>query len=369
MTRTTDTDYPWVELTCGQICRQIKLVCGAYKDRFIVFRAGRRSIFIYDVQTQTHKFLPDRNISYVSKSTTLDGSLYIFELNNQIQRLSLSLSTSASTSASTSTSTSTSAGLEWEKVGSVLKFYPYDVVSEKKSIYLINHEFIYCYDTRTDNLTKTSQLPQEGINFSAAAIANKIYIIGGCNQVYDMVSTVQVFDIASQLWSNAPPLPKALSNTALTTVSNRWIIIVGGYIRYNNFENFEMNSQIYVFDTLSQQWSESPIQLVPPRVRHKCLTVGSQLVCIGGDDHSEHPCPMQAINIKHIIAGWKYELVKHFILMRKLIDENRATSFVTIKKQKNNASSKVYENTDKVIQAFFTNIGLDVFRNVLSFLI
>ena len=98
-----------------------------------------------------------------------------------------------------------------------------------------------------------------------------------------------------------------------TSVLNRWIIVTGG----KSIQEYNRKTYIFDFDTVSQQWTESAIGLLPPRIFHKCIAIGSQIISIY--------YPMQSIYINQLISDWNYEKVKYFILLRQqLIDDERA---------------------------------------------
>ena len=368
---TTTLDNPWTALSNN---KPGSIIYGTYLDRFIVFQGQYYHTMIFDIQTHQVETLPDRKttVSYGCQGTILDGVLYSFDYN---ENLKVVIHRFCPWKMS-----------KWERIGSNLQFYPHCVLSHKGFIYIVDIEAdmrIYRYtpeidtdidtDTDTDNykdntdgsLTEISKLPTNIMDFGAAAIGDKIYIIGGMNKKCHFSSRVHVFDITAQTWSEGPSLPRALEYTSATTVADRWIVVTGGYNYVVDFESMELNRKIYVFDTLlGQQWYESDI--ISPEYNHQCSTIGHYFVCTGRD---EDEVKKNAIYIKRIIPEWNYEYVKHFILMRKLIDEGRAAPIIPTKKQKKDTAVKIYEDQDKVMQNLIMNTSLDMFRNVLSFLL
>lgn len=314
--RSSTTNHPWLELSNSDI-KQDGLIYGIHKDRYILFESELfEQNMIYDIRTQTHTTLPNEHVLHNDKHTKLKGLLYGFEKRNGMRSLYLIS--------------------KWKKFGLELNFQPFSVITSKS--------FIHVFDTETKIEMHHYNPPEEVINFTAAVVDEKIYIIGGkCPFCHAVCSAMHVFDITTESWIRAPPLPKALRNAAATVVMDQWIVI-------------------YTFDIFRQQWSESDIELLPPRAWHECLTVGSQIVCVGGKDKSCNLCPMEAINIKHIIPEWGYERIKHFILLRKLVDKGRATPILASKKTKMETLTKIYENRDKVVEKLFTEMNLDVFR-------
>lgn len=336
----TTTNHPWIVLSNSNIRTEDGLIYGVLKDRYILFESELfEQNMMYDIRTQTHAILPDEHVLHNDKCTKLKGLLFGFEKRNGIRSLCLIS--------------------KWKKLGLEMNFQSFAVISSKS--------FIHIFDTETKIEMHHYNPPEEVISFAAVVVNDKIYIIGGkCPFCHAINPTVHVFDIATQSWIKAPPLPKALRNAAATAVMDRWIVVTGGL---KHHEDCQVNGKIYIFDILRHQWSESKIQLLPSRAWHECLVVGCQLVCVGGKDESLKICPMEAINIKHIIPEWGYERIKHFILLRKLVDKYRATPIIASKKTKTDTTlTKIYENQHKVVQKLFTEMNLDVFRNVLSFL-
>lgn len=330
---------PLIELNKDIIAPFIQDTHGTYKDRYVLFGTKDNGTVMYDAQTQTVFRIPDPPHGEL---TLLNDVLYAFEQRRPIQRLSLSPKS------------------KWEKVHTILETHPYTTVSFKNYLYIFGfHSLIYCYDTIADELTKISKIPNEVLNFTVAAVANRIYIIGGWNRYsHEAVATVQVFDIVSQTWSISSPLPKALREGTATAVLDRWIIFSGGFAHYRHHPNYQLNDKIFVFDGLSQKWCESEVKLSPPRKMHKCITVRCHMMYVGGLDDSYRFCPLQVIDIKNIIPDWTYEQIRKYILVRKLVDEGRATPIVLN-----------FDYEDKVMQNLITDLSLDMFRNVLSYLI
>lgn len=221
---------------------------------------------------------------------------------------------------------------------------------------------MHCYDTIADKVsTNVTNIPERFPNCTVAATTNRLYFMG-LSRMLRPVATVYVFDIDTQSWSQAPPLPKPIAAGAATTVLDRWIIYAGDYFLDEREKRKEDNFDIYIFDTFTQQWSESTVELEYGGAC-RCITFGSHIIIFFAG------LKLEAINIKHIIPDWTYERIKHFILMRELVDKGQATPIIPNKKQKIDTSDQIYVDNDRVIQELITNVSLDVFRNILSFLI
>ena len=397
----------WTTLNVNSIQEYSYSAYGVYKDRFIVLaqrpnqypKGNLKHITLYDIHTQKHRFLSDEYLPSYFKGTIVNDILYVFARNRPVQRLWLLSPTS-----------------KWQEAGAKLLHYPRAVISVKSHIYIFgDNGILHCYDTVDDKFTILSELPEGNVSYTVAAVAGKIYVLGGMNNSYEydgyyyqdiysyygQIKTVHVFDIATRTWLRAPPLPIKNSCAAATTVMDRWIVVSGGQKRYE-YESAPIN-KVYVFDILSHKWSESDVELNPPRAEHKCLTIGTKIVCVGGIDEFNHPKPMQTIEICDIIPEWRYERIKSCIRIRHLLDEGRAfpiiknTTFKTRRtKNRNNTdmdklllekmvmnvagtkdiflqtlfTKKTLDRLDeeRVIHALFIELNLDMFRNVLSFI-
>ena len=345
--------FPWTTLSERDNLKSGDLIHGGHDGQYIVFEElFSKQTVMCDLQTQTYETLPGRSMNG-GTTASVNGVLYILVKSHKVQRLCLS---------------STS---NWKQVESILEFRPYAVFSSKSSIYIIDfHKMIHCYDPVTGAFTEISKISQRVGFFTATIVADRVYIIGG--QSYDdqrISTTVQMFDIGSQSWKYAPPLPKPLKNSHAMTVLNRWILVTGGDTYAANTENIMKNTKIYVFDTLTQQWSESNVELVSTRIWQKCLSVGSHMVSLVGGDDLDSSCSITAITIKHIIPEWVYERIKHFILIRRLVEESRATPVIKDEGTKKNNSYMFSDKSNEVMQKLIMEMNTDLFRNVLSFLI
>ena len=78
--------------------------------------------------------------------------------------------------------------------------------------------------------------------------------------------------------------------------------------------------------------------------------------------------PSRPIHIKHIIPNWKWLALKHYILLRALIDQKRATSNVVTEQSKHTHSDK-NSDEDASILKLFTDTPSEIFRSVISFMI
>lgn len=87
----------------------------------------------------------------------------------------------------------------------------------------------------------------------AAIIGEKIYVVGGIDAYARTLRSMEIYDIATDTWSNGPPMPQALHHPAVTTDGEK-LYVLGGLIGIS----FETVDTGYVFDPATSQWSEMP---------------------------------------------------------------------------------------------------------------
>ncbi|HWC74581.1 MAG TPA: kelch repeat-containing protein, partial [Gemmatimonadales bacterium] len=84
------------------------------------------------------------------------------------------------------------------------------------------------YDPATDTWTTDTPLPSGRYGATAAAINGKIYVAGGSDANGTMAATLFEFDPATHAWTTKQPMP---TNRYLTAgaVLNGSLYVVGGY--------------------------------------------------------------------------------------------------------------------------------------------
>lgn len=87
---------------------------------------------------------------------------------------------------------------------------------------------------------KLADLPVGVAKFGAAALGNRLYVVGG----YDTRQTVWVYDIASDTWSAGPALPRGTDNVAAAATADR-VWAIGG----------EAGTSLQSFDPVAGTWS------------------------------------------------------------------------------------------------------------------
>ncbi len=207
------------------------------------------------------------------------------------------------------------------------------VYDEQGKIYLIggisheNGEFNYesrveVFDTQSRMVTQVAPLPYPTRVNAAVYLDGKIYVMGGGHRDWETndmkrSSLMAVYDVATNTWSLAPPMPTARETAAVKHDGK--IYVVGGYDgkgAVTAFERYDPVTQVwdtlpdlpqplsahsaavwrdqlftfghytnlaasYVFDFTTQTWREAQLPLKDGR-HNKATTMGDNIYVIGG---------------------------------------------------------------------------------------
>lgn len=349
----------WLAISNDDNFQRIRFACQAYQDRYILIAGGYgekgRCAKICDLHDRKYIALPNLPFSGRCDGTILNGYFYVYdsETYGNIYRLNLCAHESTSTSASTPTSTSS-----WEQIGPKINLYATTnalvSISSNNQLFILDRVKIYRYDATKHKLHQVGCIPTPRDAFTTAVVKDKIYVIGGtdtdvCFNDHSL-PTMEVFDTLTESWTSAPPLPMRLHRTSATVYNQRFIIVTGGCC-----DGEAISSQTFVFDAhpLYQKWTQCDAPSLNPHFCHQNITIGSHILSVGGRDKSGNYCSLRAIHTKHLLPIW--ENIKHLVLIRRLVDQNRAHPFHTM-------------NTN-MITMLMTDVCLDIFREVISYLI
>jgi len=90
-----------------------------------------------------------------------------------------------------------------------------------------------------------------------AFLDGKIYVAGGIDPNISVLSSMEVYDVESETWSNAADMPTPRHHHA-SAVSNGKLYIMGGYSTIL----FNATDEVYEYNPQSNQWTEkSPLPL------------------------------------------------------------------------------------------------------------
>ena len=343
----TLTDNKWITWKSKTIKHGRSCACGVYKDRYVLIAGGypshdfADSDEIHDTITQSQTTIPMFPEKGQCEGVVLNDHFYVRVKRDSIYRLSLSTPS------------------KWEKLehresDEISKL---GIVSDGKSLYLLSEVDstpacsslkINGYDPMTNKFTCISVFPCFDRFGATVTVRNLIFFIGKRNT---FSSKLDVFDISTKSLLAAPDLPIPMRYIKATSF-RRWIIIVGGSHIGPSYIG------CFILDTQTQQWAE--FQSKRFFYSNRLATTRSHIVSIANGRK------LRAIHIKYIIPHWRWKMIKDFVLLRKLIDDNRAHPFSSkgVKNDSENDAIKINETVKKL----FTDLSLDIFRTVMTFL-
>lgn len=184
------------------------------------------------------------------------------------------------------------------------------------------------YDPTTDSWTELSPMPTARWLLMAAVIGDKIYAVGGISGTGNArraLDVAEVYDPASDTWTQASPMPVARSNASVAVVDGKLYIISGrlgvgrsrsttrgvavydpaedSWVRASPITNARTGSEACVVDGMiyivggasggdvtnnvevydPQTWrSAGNLALAVPRSAHCCAAIGKSIYIMGG---------------------------------------------------------------------------------------
>ena len=345
----------WTTLSDDLSFKRTEFASAVYEERYIVIVGGytglegkeTKSSCVFDIVTHKKLALPDLPVESYWYGRCYGGILdgYFYIIDDQFgkgARIDLS------------------SRIAWEILQSrgVKPHFISTLISDGLNLFAFcRGGDVHEYDTVTDEWVQLPSMIKVRNDFASAYHEGKIYIIGG--GVHFSISSMEIYDIATQSWSTAPPLLIALDNPIAVVIGER--ILLTGEIN-SHTRNI---SHSFFFDIYSQSWSESSTKLFTPRIGHSYVTINdSQIISIGGKGKGyKHPMSFSIETLQ--TSCFKWDIIKDFVLLRELVNENRAYPVKKFTQGKYYKKRKI----DCMIQSLVTDLNFDVFREILSFLI
>jgi N-acetylneuraminic acid mutarotase len=247
-------------------------------------------------------------------------------------------------------------------------------VTDEKFIYVLggytNYESISSvelYDPTANTWIDLPEMEYPRHHHAAVRVQGQIYVLGGYDSAtLSVLSSVEVYDINTGSWqeaseNNACCLPEPLVHLSAASIDDRWIVVTGGARVFGGGLIEDVSDLSYIYDTESKSWSKGSFRLSRPREKHGVAVLGSsRLVVVGGGQGRLSNLDLldnlldsvESIDFKDLFASWDH--VGHFILLRKLCEEDRAAAT---------------NDTEMLVEKLVTVFDGGIFRKVLSFLL
>ena len=358
----------WSTKSKDNLLKRRHVVTGVFDNRFIVVAGGYNeycdsfiTAFMYDTQTSKCILLPDLpkifESSFISGDnlrcygTVLHTYFYIIHGGmRSMWRIDLC-----------------EEGSLWEQVMPPW-IIPEALVSNGRNLCLFGPKANKLYYPERNEWADLPPMPTPRTQYCTAIVGNDVYKIGGyVHPVRRPSSTMEIFHISTRMWSPAPLLPIPLAGAAATVVVGIFIVITGGKTR-----NDEYSAQTLIYNSRTQQWSQSHLGLIPPRFNHACVTVGNyQIYSVGGEGSDPRPdkyamYTLDTINAKYFIPD--LASFTCFIHLRKLVYENRAFPKIRTKTANSHQNTE-YGDMDTTLQKVVTDLDDALFQFIFSFII
>lgn len=216
-----------------------------------------KSVFVYNVKKQTWKRLPDAPfpLHKGSRVVILGGHLYITysyssycEAPRYVRRFLLDEMYHNG---------------EWESLPDMIPMNTNNtLIADCEELYNFGGWYSGALATADkydplSNSWSTFLMPEKRNAHALANVGNKIYLLGGQSNYYDVLQSVLVFDKLLNTWDKGPSMPIAVFNHSAVSVG-KWIVVTGGSTADAPTKSI---SKIYLLNTDTGQWIESLVEL------------------------------------------------------------------------------------------------------------
>jgi hypothetical protein len=145
------------------------------------------------------------------------------------------------------------------------------------SVHTLDHSMLSSmerYDGASGQWSAVAAMSSARYNFSACAIADELYVIGGNVYLHGVVTRrVEKYTPSTDIWSTIAPMPVKYANSSAVAVSSD-LYVLGSSVP-------GQESTMVKFDTMEGTWSEVA-PLPEPRYGNGTCAVGSNIYVFGG---------------------------------------------------------------------------------------
>jgi N-acetylneuraminic acid mutarotase len=142
---------------------------------------------------------------------------------------------------------------------------------------------VEAYDPATDTWDRKASMRTARTSSAIAVVDGIIYIIGGSGENNEAISLVEAYDPAIDMWTRKADMPTARYLPAACVVGGR-IYVFGGNTKWGDVMGIVPTVEVY--DPATDTWTQaSDIPL--PRSHHSASVVDGKMYIIGGN-HGHH---------------------------------------------------------------------------------
>jgi len=149
---------------------------------------------------------------------------------------------------------------------------------------------VEAYDLATDTWTTKADMPTARALSDIAVVDGQIYVIGGVAgetvQENRALSTVEAYDPATDTWTKKADMPTARLDLAACVVDGR-IYATGGFPLWPEDAAEDALSTVEVYDPATDTWTQAP-DMPRARFTHSASVVAGKLYIIGGVGDPAH---------------------------------------------------------------------------------
>jgi N-acetylneuraminic acid mutarotase len=145
----------------------------------------------------------------------------------------------------------------------------------------INNRNVEAYDPTTDKWVKKADMPNSRTGTAVAVVDGIIYIIGGYDDNDIMVSLVEAYDPATGIWTRKADMPTARYSFDACVIDGR-IYVPSGATKFGEVTgNFSSVPTVEVYDPATDTWTQASDMPVA-RYGHSASAVDGKMYIIGG---------------------------------------------------------------------------------------
>jgi len=136
---------------------------------------------------------------------------------------------------------------------------------------------VQVYDLQTQKWSMASPLPNPRGGHAAVVLDDKIHVFGGGNSVSTLADHSE-YDPATNTWRELAPLPRAEGSPAAVVVARK-IYVIGGRSGSSDF------GDVYIYDAESNTWSTGPA--IEPRGTAGAVAYCGGIYLFGGESQAK----------------------------------------------------------------------------------